>query len=61
VDTKLKEHAAALESTLAEQVNSNKVPSQDKDYTLSAKQVEYALSLVEKVKRNLNWRLTFQS
>jgi hypothetical protein len=42
VDAKLKEHAAALET--------NQVPLQDEDYTLSAKQIEYALSLIEKVK-----------
>ncbi|SDN61551.1 ABC transporter ATP-binding protein [Bacillus sp. OK048] len=48
VDAKLKEHAAALETTLAEK--GNQVLSQDEDYTLSAKQIEYALSLIEKVK-----------
>jgi hypothetical protein len=48
VDAKLKEHAAALETTLAEK--GNQVPSQDEDYTLSAKQIEYAHSLIEKVK-----------
>jgi hypothetical protein len=48
VDAKLKEHAAALETTLSEK--GNQVPSQDEDYTLSAKQIEYALSLIEKVK-----------
>jgi hypothetical protein len=50
VEAKLKEHAATLESTISEQVHQNKVPSQDEDYTLSAKQIEYALSLIEKVK-----------
>jgi hypothetical protein len=48
VEAKLKEHAAALETTIAEK--GNQVPSQDEDYTLSAKQIEYALSLIEKVK-----------
>jgi hypothetical protein len=48
VDAKLKEHAAALETTIAKK--GNQVPIQDEDYTLSAKQVEYALSLIEKVK-----------
>ncbi|TDL64054.1 ABC transporter ATP-binding protein [Rhodococcus qingshengii] len=48
VEAKLKEHAAALETTLSEK--GNQVPSQDEDYTLSAKQIEYALSLIEKVK-----------
>jgi hypothetical protein len=42
VDAKLKEHAAALETS--------QVPLQDEDYTLSSKQIEYALSLIEKVK-----------
>ncbi|MEH7114936.1 ABC transporter ATP-binding protein [Neobacillus niacini] len=41
IDAKLNEHAAALET--------NQVPSQDEDYTLSTKQIEYALSLIEKV------------
>ncbi|MDQ1002685.1 hypothetical protein QFZ28_003085 [Neobacillus niacini] len=40
--------AATLETTLSEQIN--QVPRQDEDYTLSAKQIEYALSLIEKVK-----------
>ncbi|WP_238579183.1 ABC transporter ATP-binding protein [Neobacillus niacini] len=48
VEAKLKEHAAALETTLAEK--GNQVSNQDEDYTLSAKQIEYALSLIEKVK-----------
>jgi glucan phosphorylase len=47
VDAKIKEHAAALETTLEEK--GNQVHSQDEDYTLSAKQIEYALSLIEKV------------
>jgi hypothetical protein len=48
VDAKLKEHAAALETTLSDK--GNPFPSQDEDYTLSAKQIEYALSLIDKVK-----------
>ena len=48
VDAKLKEHAAALETTLAEK--GKQVTSQDEHYTLSAKQIEYAQSLIEKVK-----------
>ncbi|WP_251633544.1 ABC transporter ATP-binding protein [Neobacillus niacini] len=48
VEAKLKEHAATLETTLTEK--GNQVPTQDEDYTLSAKQMEYALSLIEKVK-----------
>lgn len=50
VEAKLKEHAAALENNLTEQINQVKVPIQEEDYTLSAKQIEYALSLIEKVK-----------
>lgn len=50
VEAKIREHAATLETSLTEQVNEQKVPNQDEDYTLSAKQVEYALSLIEKVK-----------
>jgi hypothetical protein len=48
VEAKFKEHAAALETSLTEK--GNQVPGQDEDYTLSAKQIEYALSLIEKVK-----------
>jgi hypothetical protein len=50
VEAKFKEHAASLETTLAEK--GNQVPSQDEDYTLSAKQIEYALSLLDKVKKD---------
>lgn len=35
---------------VVEHVNQNKGTNQDEDYTLSAKQVEYALFLIEKVK-----------
>lgn len=52
VEAKLKEHAAAFETTLAEQAKQQKVPSQDEDYTLSAKQIEYALTLLDKVKKD---------
>ena len=48
MNAKLKEHAAALETTFTEK--GNQVPSQDEDYTLSAKQIEYALTLIDKVK-----------
>jgi hypothetical protein len=48
VEAKLKEHAATLETALTEK--GKQVPSQDEDYTLSTKQIEYALSLIEKVK-----------
>jgi hypothetical protein len=52
VDAKLKEHAAAIETTLGEK--GNQVSTQDEDYTLSAKQIEYALSLIEKVKEEFS-------
>jgi hypothetical protein len=52
VDAKLKEHAAAIETTLSEK--GNQVSTQDEDYTLSAKQIEYALSLIEKVKEEFS-------
>jgi hypothetical protein len=48
VEAKLKEHVAALETTLAEKGKQD--PRQEEDYTLSAKQIEYALSLIDKVK-----------
>jgi hypothetical protein len=50
VEAKLREYTVALETTITEQVNQQKASSQDEDYTLSAKQVEYAISLIEKVK-----------
>lgn len=49
VDAKLREHAATLETT-THSAQVSQVPLQDEDYTLSAKQIEYALSLIEKVK-----------
>jgi hypothetical protein len=52
VEAKLKEHAAAIGTTLGEK--GNQVSSQDEDYTLSAKQIEYALSLIEKVKEEFS-------
>jgi hypothetical protein len=50
VEAKLKEHAAALENNQTEQLSHGRGTSLEEDYTLSAKQIEYALSLIEKVK-----------
>jgi hypothetical protein len=50
VEAKLKEHAAALENNQTEQLSHGRGSSLEEDYTLSAKQIEYALSLIEKVK-----------
>lgn len=45
-----KEHAAALENNQTEQLSYGRGTSLVEDYTLSAKQIENALSLIEKVK-----------
>lgn len=50
VEAKLREHAAALENNQTEQLSHGRGTSLEEDYTLSAKQIEYALSLIEKVK-----------
>ncbi|WP_260631658.1 ABC transporter ATP-binding protein [Neobacillus niacini] len=50
VEAKLKEHAASLENSQTEQLSHGRGTSLEEDYTLSAKQIEYALSLIEKVK-----------
>jgi hypothetical protein len=50
VEAKLKEHAAALENSQTEPLSHGRGTSLEEDYTLSAKQIEYALSLIEKVK-----------
>ncbi|MCM3727846.1 ABC transporter ATP-binding protein [Neobacillus cucumis] len=50
VAARLKEHAAIMEQSVAEKVNSA-VQGQDKeDYSLTTKQIEFALSLIEKTK-----------
>ncbi|KKK39207.1 ABC transporter ATP-binding protein [Mesobacillus campisalis] len=48
VDAKVKEHTASLQSSLAEQASASQVEA-DEDYTLSPKQIDYALSIIEKV------------
>ncbi|WP_156324394.1 ABC transporter ATP-binding protein [Bacillus sp. FJAT-27251] len=50
VDAKVKEHTASLQSSLAEQASASQVEIEE-DYTLSAKQIDYALSLIEKLNR----------
>jgi len=50
VEAKLKEHAASLENSQTEQLSHGRGSTLEEDYTLSAKQTEYALSLIEKVK-----------
>jgi hypothetical protein len=50
VEAKLREHAAAIENNQTEQLSHGRGTSLEEDYTLSAKQIEYALSLIEKVK-----------
>jgi hypothetical protein len=49
VDAKVKEHTASLQSSLADQASPLQKDSGE-DYTLSQKQIDYALSLIEKVK-----------
>jgi hypothetical protein len=46
VDAKIKEHAAALETKNTDRISAN----QEEDTSLTDKQIEYACSLIEKVK-----------
>jgi hypothetical protein len=48
-DAKIKEHTATMKSSVTEQAPPPKVEPNE-DYTLTPKQIEYALSLVEKLK-----------
>lgn len=48
VDARIKEHAATLEPTRIHRDSSK--PKDNEDYTLTAKQIEYAFTLLEKVK-----------
>ncbi len=50
VDAKVKEHAATLHSNLSEQVSTQPKANVSEDYTLTAKQIDFALSLIDKVK-----------
>ncbi|MFJ7728429.1 ABC transporter ATP-binding protein [Neobacillus sp. NPDC097160] len=49
VDEKIREHAATLEYTKKD-ISEQKLPADQEDYTLSPKQIEYALSLIDKIK-----------
>ncbi|WP_284035487.1 ABC transporter ATP-binding protein [Neobacillus sp. 114] len=49
INAKLKEHAATIENGVAEKVIEKQNAGED-DYKLTSKQVEYALSLIDKVK-----------
>jgi hypothetical protein len=51
VEARLQEHAAAIEHTINEKVNQPhpKTAQEEEDYTLSAKQIDYALSLIAKL------------
>jgi hypothetical protein len=51
VEERLKEHAATLEKTISEKVKSDQ-PSDKVDYSLTLKQIDFALSLIEKVKND---------
>ncbi|WP_082677109.1 hypothetical protein [Bacillus sp. FJAT-29937] len=48
IDAKLKEHAANIQSTNVNQQNV-KLAANRNDYKLTAKQIEFALSLIDKV------------
>ncbi|MEH7392793.1 ABC transporter ATP-binding protein [Bacillus sp. JJ1474] len=48
IDAKLKEHAATIQSTNENQQNEKQTANRD-DYKLTAKQMEFALSLIGKV------------
>ncbi|MDF2789617.1 MAG: hypothetical protein K0S80_2715 [Neobacillus sp.] len=50
VDARIKEHAATLEEPTRIHRDSLKRTGNDGDYTLTAKQIEYAFILLEKVK-----------
>ncbi|WP_404328381.1 ABC transporter ATP-binding protein [Mesobacillus maritimus] len=49
VDAKIKEHTATMQPTMTEQAPPAKAESNE-DYTLTPKQIEYALSMIDKVK-----------
>lgn len=48
VDARIKEHAAAVQSTSTDQMSRNQANDQD-DYSLTAKQIEYAFTLIGKL------------
>ena len=50
VEARLREHAATIEQSVNEKVNSAIHPPDSEDYSLTPKQIEFALSLIEKTK-----------
>jgi hypothetical protein len=50
VEARLKEHAATIEKSIADQVNSKQAVSDKEDYSLTPKKIEFALDLIEKTK-----------
>jgi len=51
VEARLREHAATIEQSVNEKVNSAvRTPDQEEDYSLTPKQVEFALSLIAKTR-----------
>lgn len=49
INAKLREHAATIENVVAEKVSEKQTAGED-EYKLTAKQIEYALSIIDKVK-----------
>src|SRR3954447_23844852 len=50
VAARLREHAATIEQSVTEKVNSAVQAQDQEDYSLTAKQVEFALTLIEKTR-----------
>ncbi|MGG1674281.1 ABC transporter ATP-binding protein [Neobacillus sp. NRS-1170] len=50
VEARLKEHAATIEKSVEEKMNSAVQATDQEDYTLTPKQIEFALSIIDKVK-----------
>ncbi|WP_231510857.1 ABC transporter ATP-binding protein [Bacillus sp. UNC438CL73TsuS30] len=50
VEAKFREHAATIEKTVTQQVTANQSPIDKEDYSLTPKQIEFALSLIEKTR-----------
>lgn len=50
VEARLREHAATIEQSVKEKVNSAVRTPDQEDYSLTPKQVEFALSLIEKTR-----------
>jgi len=50
VDARLKEHAATIEKSIAEKISSDQSSNDQEDYSLTPKQIEFFLSLIEKTR-----------